>query len=76
MADITLPKIGSVPKEPVIAIGIGAAAFIGWRYWQAKKTAAADVAAAYTTTSDFADGGLAPGVIGAVSPTNSYGDSG
>lgn len=75
MADFTLPKLGAVPKEPVIAIGIGAAAFIGWRYWQARKNAA-DAAAADTTTSDFADGGLPPGVIGAVSPTNSYGDSG
>lgn len=76
MADFTLPKLGAVPKEPVIAIGVGAAAFIGWRYWQARKSAAADAAAADTTTSDFADGGLPPGVIGAVSPTNSYGDSG
>jgi hypothetical protein len=68
---ITIPKIGSVPKRTVLLVGGAAAAFVGYRYYVAR----ADVGspADGELPSDFADGGLPPGVIGAVSPDNSYG---
>lgn len=72
--DITIPKVGSVPKKIIIPLGIGIVGFVGWRYYQARNNAA--TATTDTTTSDFADGSTVPGVLGAVSPTNSYGDSG
>lgn len=64
-----IPKVGPVPKIAVLGIGGAAAAYIGWRYWQARS------APADTTTVDpgFDDPGTLPGVAGAVSGTNSYG---
>lgn len=71
--DITIPKVGSVPKAvviPIAAVGLG---YVGWRYYQSRQTAASD---ATSTISDGAFGAVdssIPGVVGAVSPTNSYG---
>lgn len=72
MPDINVPKIGPIKKPVVIAVGVAAAAIVGWRYWQSRTGTGADVA----TTSDYADGGTIPAVAGAVSPDNSYGSSG
>jgi len=71
--NITIPKVGQVPKKAVVAVVGAGVAYVGYRYYAAAQggdTGTGDEA------SDFADGGLPPGVIGAVSPTNSYGDAG
>lgn len=67
---LTIPKVGAVPKKPLALVVGAAAAFVGWRYYQARSGAGTDEAEA---PSDFADGGLPPGVIGAVPPNNAYG---
>lgn len=75
-SDLDIPKVGKVPKKVIIPLAIGLAGFIGWRFWQARQ------AASTAETSTVADGEFGavdssiPGVVGAVSPTNSYGDSG
>lgn len=71
--DLNIPKVGSIPKKVVIPLAIGIAAFVGWRVWASRSAAANDATA---ETSDFAADGSVPPVLGAVSPTNSYGDSG
>lgn len=71
--DVNIPKLGPVKKEVVVAVAVGAAAFVGWRYWRARQTAAADAATADTSVSDFADTGTVPGVLGAVPADNSFG---
>lgn len=73
--NIDLPGVGGgVPKKAVLAVAVGAAAFVGWKYWQGRN-GTGDDAGTDTTVSDFADTGGIPGVLGAVSPTNSYGSS-
>jgi hypothetical protein len=70
--DITLPGVGTIPKKVLIAVGVGAVSFVGWKYWQARQTSTA----ADTTVTDGDFGAVdssIPGVVGAVSPTNSYG---
>lgn len=69
--DLDVPKVGKVPKKVLIPLVIGLAGFVAWRFYVYKTDGGttADPAAA----SDFADGGTPPGVVGAVSPTNSYG---
>lgn len=69
--DVTIPKIGSVPKVALVGIGVAAAGFIGWKYWKSRTAAAATDATA--TDPGFDDSGTLPGVAGAVSDTNSYG---
>jgi hypothetical protein len=77
MADeLDVPKVGPVNKKVVIGVGAAAAAFIGWRYWQARQSAAADTTATDTTDPGFADPGSLPSVAGAVSGDNSYGSGG
>jgi hypothetical protein len=70
--DVEIPKVGNVPKKVLIPVVLAAVGFVGWRYWQSRNGTGAD-AGTDTTASDFADGGTVPGVLGAVSPTNSYG---
>lgn len=72
MADLDSVKSALGSKKILIPVVIAAAGYIGWRYWQARNGTGAD-AGTDPTTSDFADGGTAPSVIGAVSPDNSYG---
>lgn len=69
MADVNIPKIGPIKKPVVIAIGVGAVALIGWRYYQSRSGTGADV----TATGDYVDPGTIPAVSGATSGTNSYG---
>lgn len=73
--NLTLPGVGPVKKKVVIGVGGAAAAFVLWRYWQARKAAAAPVAGD-SNGDGFADGGTLPSVTGAVSDTNAYGQSG
>ena len=68
--DIEIPKVGSVPKAVVIPVAGAAAAYVAWRYWQARNTAAYDPEA---ETAEYEDPGTIPGVTGAYSDTNSYG---
>lgn len=71
--EVKLPGIGGANKKMVIAIGGAGAAYVLWRYWQARKSAAAD--AATPQDPGMTDPGTLPSVAGAVSPTNAYGIS-
>lgn len=69
--DVDLPGVGKVDKKIVIPIAVAAAAFIGWRFWVARSAPADD---GTVTDGEFgAVDSSIPGVIGAVSPDNSYG---
>lgn len=69
---IDIPKIGPVPKNAAIAVGVGVVAFLGWRYYRASS---GGVAAGDTPAEDpgFEDAGTIPGVDGA---TDWYGSGG
>lgn len=75
--DVDIPKIGKLPKKVLIPLAVGLAGFVAWRFWQAKKGTGSD-----GTDSTVADGEFGavdssiPGVVGAVSGNNAYGDSG
>lgn len=69
---VTLPGVGPVKKKIVIGVGGAAAAFVLWRYWQARQ--AGDGAVPGDSDGDgFADGGTLPSVSGAVREDNGYG---
>jgi hypothetical protein len=77
MADeLDIPKVGPVNKKIVIGVGAAAAAFVGWRYWTARKDAAAAADTTDTVDPGFEDPGVLPSVSGAVSGDNSYGSGG
>lgn len=40
-AEVDVPKIGPVQRKWLIGAGVGVAAYVGWRYWQASQSAAA-----------------------------------
>lgn len=69
-----IPKtIAGAPTKVVAPIVLAAAAYVGWRFYQARQTAA-DTTDTTVTDGDFgAIDSSVPGVLGAVSPTNSYG---
>jgi hypothetical protein len=70
---VTIPKVGKLPKKVLIPVAVGAAGYIGWRYWKARNGTGTD--ASTVTDGEFgAVDSQIPGVIGAVSPTNSYGN--
>jgi hypothetical protein len=69
---MTLPGIGPVKKKVVIGVGGVAAAFVLWRYWQA-RAAGSDVVPGDSDGDGFADGGTLPSVSGAVKPDGDYG---
>jgi hypothetical protein len=71
---VTLPGLGPVKKKIVIGVGGAAAAFVLWRYWQARQ-AGEEVVAGDSDGDGFADGGILPSVSGAVRPDNDYGQS-
>jgi hypothetical protein len=48
--DITIPKVGSLPKKVVVPLAVGVAGFIVWRFWQARSAPAA------TTDATITDG--------------------
>lgn len=74
--DVEIPKVGKLPKKILIPLAVGLAGFVGWRYWQARNGAGADAGSTITDGEFGAVDSSIPGVAGAVSPTNSYGDSG
>ena len=70
-----IPKtIAGAPTKVIAPVVLAAAAYVGWRFYQARQGAGAD-----TSDSTVADGEFGavdssvPGVLGSVSPTNSYG---
>lgn len=69
--EVELPAIGGVNKKVLIGVGGAAAAFVGWRYWQARQSAAYDPEAAVDPGME--DAGILPAVAGAVRPDNGYG---
>lgn len=72
---VTLPGVGPVKKKILIGIGGVGAAFVMWRYWQARQ-AGTDEGAAVAGDSDgdgFADAGTLPSVSGAVRDDGAYG---
>jgi hypothetical protein len=74
--DVTVPALGKAPKKVLIPVAVGAAAFIAWKYWQARNGTGADAGSSVTDGEFGAVDSAIPGVLGAVSPTNSYGDGG
>lgn len=69
---MTLPGVGPVKKKLVLGVGGVAAAFVLWRYWQARQ--AADTVVPGDSDGDgYADAGTLPSVEGAVRPDNDYG---
>jgi hypothetical protein len=70
--EVQLPVVGSVDKRILLGVGGVAAVFLGWRYWQARGSAAYDPDAE-AVDPGFEDGGLLPGVAGAVKPGGDYG---
>jgi len=73
MAEMNIPKLGKVNKKVTIGVGVIAASYVGYRYYQARNGSGADTTAVDETTGDFGTGGTVPDVLGSVSPTNSYG---
>jgi hypothetical protein len=67
--DITVPKVGKVPKKVIIPIVVGAGGFVAWRYYVARNTTGGDTAA----DAGYDDPGTLPGVAGAVRPDGDYG---
>lgn len=72
--EVQIPKLGGVSKKTLVIVGGAAAAFVGWRYYQARGTAAADTGAA--TDPGYEDPGSIPSVDGAYKDDNSYGIGG
>jgi hypothetical protein len=70
--DVQVPLAGRLPqKKLLIGAAVLAAGFVGWKYWQARQTS--DGESPITDGEFGAVDTSVPGVIGAVSPTNSYG---
>lgn len=70
--DVDLPGVGKVDKRVLLGVGGVAAVFVGWKWWQARNAEAYD-AEGEPVDPGFEDGGLLPGVAGAVRPDNDYG---
>lgn len=71
---ITIPKVGTVPKKALIVVGVGAAGFVGWKYWQARQSASS---ADSSTVADGEFGAVDTSIPGTLNPYPSsfYGDS-
>ncbi|MFF8495179.1 fibronectin type III domain-containing protein [Streptomyces albidoflavus] len=69
---VDVPGLGSVDKRVVLGIGGLAAVFVGWKWWQARDSAAYDPEAEGIDPG-MEDPGLLPPVAGAVRPGNDYG---
>lgn len=72
-----VPHVGGMDPRVIIGVGALGAGYVGWRWYQNRGDAGTATAAVTdpTATSDFADGGTVPGVLGAVPADNSFGDS-
>jgi len=70
--EVNLPAVGGVDKRLLLAIGLGGVGFVGYRYWRARKDAAA--APTDATASDFVEGdGTTPDVLNSVPTDNRFG---
>lgn len=69
---VDVPVVGSVDKRVLIGVGVVAAGFVGWKYYQAQSAAGYDPEAE-PVDPGMEDAGILPAVAGAVSPDNSYG---
>lgn len=68
-SDVKVPKVGSVPKKPLIAIVVIAGGFVGYRYYQSRNAIGGDE----SDDAGYEDGGVLPSVQGAVRDDNAYG---
>lgn len=68
--DVTIPKVGSVPKKVLFPIGAVAASYVGWRYYRSRSEVGD---ASEVGDTAFEDPGVLPPVSGAVPGDNSYG---
>lgn len=62
--DVDIPKFGKVPKKVLIPVGLGAAAYVGWRYWQARGGTGDDA----TTVEDGEFGAVDSSIPGVLNP--------
>lgn len=69
---VDVPVVGPVDKRVLLGVGGVGAAFLGWRWYQARNSAAYDPDAE-PVDPGMEDAGILPSVSGAVSPDNSYG---
>lgn len=69
---VDVPGVGGVDKRVLIGTGVVAAGFLGWRYWQARDSAAYDPEAE-PVDPGMEDPGVLPPVAGAERPDNDYG---
>lgn len=71
--EVNVPKVGPVKKPLVIAIGIGAVAYVGYAYYRNKNAAAAATQSTDPNAAGYVDPGTIPAVAGAIDPNNLYG---
>lgn len=69
---VDVPVVGSVDKRVLLAVGVGAVGFVGWRYYVAQSATAYDPDAE-PVDPGMEDAGILPAVEGAVRPGNDYG---
>lgn len=69
---VDVPVVGSVDKRVLLGVGGVAAAFVGWKWWQARSAAAYDPEAE-AVDPGMEDPGVLPPVSGAVRDDGSYG---
>lgn len=51
--DIDIPKVGKLPKKVAVPLVVGLAAFVGWRFWQARGGGDAGEDASTITDGEF-----------------------
>lgn len=73
--EVNVPKVGPVNKKILIPVVVGAAAFIGWRYYVARNSTGTgdDATATDDGSGDFGDGSAIPDVLNSVPADGSYG---
>jgi hypothetical protein len=70
--DVDVPAVGKVDKRVLLAVGAGAVAVVGWRWWVARSAAEYDPEGE-PVDPGMEDPGVLPPVAGAVRPDNGYG---
>jgi Fibronectin type III domain len=69
-----LPGVGKMDRRLALGIGGAAVAVVGLGYWRRRDTGSDTGVEAAQDVGDFGEGAAIPGVVGAVSPTNLYGE--
>lgn len=69
---VDVPGVGGVDKRVLLAVGGAGAAFLGWKWYQARGAAAYDPDTE-PVDPGMEDPGVLPSVAGAVRPDNDYG---